>query len=196
MAIPDFGDKGLLEPTAAFAEWRGKTIYSGHPCDLAEVKARFVGKYPQSLTRPALFGDLETHVDQVKKSLDCFLIVVSGEFVTDTENPHDIFVALDVVGEALDGLSGDEIWLLDRLFNAQERPWGSDDALTTYTGIMRAYPPDHLKFELGNSERMLQRHMASSPIPDVDSAGYLEILECERGLDLDDAIFTPPSDRD
>jgi hypothetical protein len=33
--------------------------------------------------------------------------------------------------------------------------------------------------------------MAAGPIPDADSAGYLEILECERGLnDIDEILRT------
>jgi hypothetical protein len=192
MAIPDFNNEGFLPPAAAFAfDDDDRPIFSGHACTLAEVEERFVTAYPDSLTRAALFQQLRLLVKKAKLYLNCFEIVISGEFVIRRESPKSIFVVLDVQGENIDRLDGEAQWELDALFNGRERRYGTDEDLTVYTGIIRAYPPDHEKFEMGNAERTVQRLMASSPVPEAEASGYLEVLDCEGGLA--NAIFNPPA---
>ena len=152
--------------------------------------------FPRSLTRPVLFKELERLIRLAKIHLDCILVMVSGEFVVDDQDPREIFVGLDVPGPELEGLGPDEHWLLDRLFDSSEWQWGENDELTVHSGIVRAYPVGHPKWDLGNAERMTQRHIASSPNGQGSVAGYLEIFECEGGLELLDEIFTPPTTGD
>jgi len=113
--------------------------------------------------------------------LDCVLIIISGAFVTDMENPEDVYVILDVLGEVLDKLDGNSTWQFDFTFNAGEHRFGDDSELNVQTGLIRAYPPGHRKFEMGHAERSTQPHMAAQPLPGRNG-GYLEILECEGGV--------------
>jgi len=97
------------------------------------------------------------------------------------ENPEDVYVILDVLGEVLDKLDGNSTWQFDFTFNAGEHRFGDDSELNVQTGLIRAYPPGHRKFEMGHAERSTQPHMAAQPLPGRNG-GYLEILECEGGV--------------
>lgn len=193
MAFPGFEPDGLLATAPAFAHFDGSPIYSGHPCTRAELEDALVIAFPQSHTRAALFKQMELLLGLAAGHLPCLILVVSGEFVTNADDPHDIFVVIEVVGTEIENLDGNAQWLLDFVFDAGGRPFGADDELIVQTGIVRAYPPDHIKFDLGNAERMTQRYLASSPVPETDKGGYLEILECEGGLNELDEIFAPPA---
>jgi hypothetical protein len=160
---------------------------------MEEVEDRFVTAYTDSVTRAALFHRMRMLVTTAHEHLPCVLVIASGEFVTDTTDPHDIFIVLNVPAEDIEGLEGKTQWLLDELFKDGEREFGDTDGLTVYTGIARAYPPGHHKFELGQAENRLQRFLASSPADGAESTGYLEILVCEGGLKEIHEILRPPA---
>lgn len=88
-------------------------------------------------------------VGQAKKYLDCFQILISGVFVTQRDDPEDILVALDVPGDDLSRIAPEDIWTLHRFFNDGEYKFGNNDELVVDTRLVRAYAPDHGKFDVG-----------------------------------------------
>ncbi len=185
----------MLPVAAAFdSEDEDEPVYSGHESTLVEVRSRFVDAHPESLTRPALWLQLEWLIDQAEAILPCFLVLVSGEFATNVTDPQVLFVVLDVPGEDLEMLQGNDRLLVDALFNNYGgREFGTTTTLTIRTGIVRAYPPQHGKFDLGNDERRVQRLLASDPVETDEDWGYVEILICAEGLEKVHEIFAPPS---
>jgi hypothetical protein len=182
MAIPEFDERGLLPVGPVFASFDDELTFVGHDCSLAEIEDRFVHRYPQSHTRPALFNELRRLYEIARQHLDCLVIAVSGDFVTDRENASTLFVLLDVAGPDLDQLDSLALWLLNRLFHDSSWAFTEED-LTIQTGIMRSYPEDHPRHEAGRSERTLQRLLAGRPIPDIEVAGHVQFVDCERGWD-------------
>lgn len=184
MAIPEFNNQGLLPHAVPFDhDDDGAPVYSGHDCTAAETESRFVTHYPNSTTRAALYQHVRQLVRIVKGlGLECVLMIVSGAFVTDQENPEDVFVVLDVPGDDLDKLDGDLAYQVNSIFNSGEQHYGEDSELTIQTGIIRAYAPGHRKFSMGHSERLTQRHMASEPLEGREG-GYLEIFGVRGGVE-------------
>ncbi len=197
MPIPSFRGDGFLPPGSVFADVDGDPIYLGHDTTADEIESRLVGGFPQSLTRPALFRELAHLRRLAMQYLDCILLIISGDFVTSRNDPESILVVLDVPGGELENLDADAHWLFTRVFDSQE--WTLTDAadLKVQTGIVRAYPPGHVKHEIGITEQKLQRYMAGSPTPETRAAGYVQVLECEGGEDRINALIgvSPPGDQ-
>jgi hypothetical protein len=191
MPIPAFGFDGFLPPPTGapfteFEDW--DAIPAGHPCSMVETEDRLVTAFPSSLTRAVLFHQLEMYMYQARQHLDCVLMVVSGAFTTDTCDPRDIFLVLEAPGDRLEALPGPAQFVLDSLFDDRQKPFGDDETLTVYTGIVRAFPPDHRKWEATKAARSVHRFQASSP-EDRMNMGYLEVLSCEEGSEDADALL-------
>lgn len=195
VAIPAFDPDGLLPVGEPFDEVDGKSIFRGHDCEQAEAKNRFVVAFGESLTRPALWQQYENLVSFVEQYFDCFLVLLSGQFVTDVGDPEDLYVVFELPGQAIEALPGLLQWQLNFALNSQERSFAEHPSmdLTIHVGLVRAYPPGSSKFDVGNAERLVERHIASSPRGDSIDGGYLEILRCEGGLTDADAIFESPA---
>jgi hypothetical protein len=179
MPIPGFDAEGLL-PVGNGADG---IVDRGHDCSYAEVEEHLVGRFPSSVTRPALFRELEVLAELARERFRCFTLLISGEFVTNSENPHSIYVAVDVLGDTVDHLEARDLWLMHRIFDSRNWEWGDDDALRTQTGFGRSYPENHHLSQVGVAERNLIRSLASMPADSGAEAGFLEIFDCEGGLD-------------
>jgi hypothetical protein len=82
-------------------------------------------------------------IEEAEELLPCFLIVVSGEFVTNYGEPQTMIVVLDVPGMDIEQLDGRSRWRLDALFNnTAGRKFGTTQTpLKVSSGIVRAYEP-------------------------------------------------------
>ncbi len=183
MPVPSFRSDGYLPVGNVFGDVDGQPIYLGHDSSAAEIEARLVNAFPQSLTRPALFREFGYLRRLVLNHLNCVVLIVSGEFVTNRDDPQSLLVVLDVPGKQLDNLDPDSHWLFHRLFDSQEWAITEDADLKVQTGIVRAYPRGHVKFEVGVGEQRLQRYMAGYPTAETHVGGYVQVLECEGGVE-------------
>jgi hypothetical protein len=191
--IPAFEHDGLLPAGMAFDEFEGKPILRGHDCFKDEAEETLVVAFAESVTRPALWRQFENLLGVVEQHFKCFLVLLSGEFVTNLTDPDNIHIVFELPGEAIEAAAGEIQWQMDWLFNSREQTFGTDHELTVQTGLVRAFAPGSAKFDVGNAERMVERHIASSPRLDSIDGGYLEILRCEGGLANAHAIFDSPA---
>jgi len=193
MPIPDFGNDGLLPPGRRFDEWQGTPIHWGHPCTFAEVEKRFDEDVVHSLTRPALVNEIGRILDFAKGHVDCFVLFISGALVTSGVDPRSAFIVLQVTGTEFEQLDRAERWFIQRFFGDLEYSWGESDELIMQTGLAITYPEGHHKHQESKTSAMIHRSIAGEPIPSEGAHGYLEILECDEGVDEIDTVTTAPA---
>lgn len=191
MALPAFNADGLLPPGTYLGDQDGEQVFLGHDCTVVEAEARFVAAFPNSLTRPSLWRQFQNYRTVAHVELECVTIYVSGEFVTDVEDPTHIHIALIIPRVELQKLTSGCQWQLDMLFNGREFEFGTAQSLTVTTDFCRTTGDDDLHFDAAQVELMHSRFVAGSPRSDDDEGGYLEIFECEGGSPID-AISAAP----
>lgn len=200
MAVPAFGNDGMLPRGAVYGKAdTGDEIYYGHSTTLEEISTRFVDAFPLSVTRSLLFRELHMLLEVVSSRLKWFSLWVSGAFVANVDNPKKIFVVLDTPGRHLADIAPHDGWLLGRLFtDATFCIDEYDEEFVLHTALRRAFPPGHLRYDVGYAEEMVTRDLAGHPYNDSEG-GYLEIWS-ERSESFDafyELLATgdqPPSD--
>lgn len=188
--IPDFDASGYLPHGDPYGANDGVPVYLGHDADLPEIRHRFVGKYPDSFTRDKLHAEFQHLFDIATTLLPCITVYLSGEFVTNVEDPESVFVALDAPAGDLDGLEPEALWVLMRLFQSEYVI--TQHHLKVETALVRAYPPDNARFAWSDAERLFHREAAGTPNPQTDpdgGRGYVQIIHCEGGWNTLAPIF-------
>lgn len=188
MELPPFTLDGVLPLGAHFGDMDGTPVFSGLSSTADEVQSRFVVAYDDSMTRAKLFQEFLFLRETVMESLDCVTFLVAGEFVTAADDPQDVLVVLEAPADNLAKLAPRAQWTLNRLFNGEGWVIGKDDVLKVEARLVRSYPPEHLKFDLGLEEQKLARFLCGSP-NEGTTQGYVDILECE-GVNQDIAEIT------
>ena len=189
MAIPPFGGNGMLPLGEPCPSDDGEILHYGHHCTLGEVDAVLHESFSLSQTRPVLFRELEMLVTLASDILSSCSLWVSGSFVVDTDNPPDMFVVLQVLGDVLGKADRRQQWLLGRIFDDGTYFPGEEEGFKVQMGICRLYPPGHARYELGCIEQKINRQMAGDPLGTSVPGGYLQIFYDEGGLEDFDAIL-------
>ena len=192
MAIPEFDHASGLLPLGTYAgpvpELDEIDTYAGWPCTLDEIRDRFVARYPASSTRAALFRQVESLIAQVADLIPCSLFLLSGGFVTDLDEPSDLHLVLVAMGNQVNALSTDALWLVDRLFQEREQLFGESVELRVTTQFVRVFPSTHQRYPETLISLASARLTSGLPAGDDREGGYVQFLDCEGGDD-DDQIL-------
>jgi hypothetical protein len=173
MPIPPFESDGLLPVNPKTLILDGEQAHYGHDCALGEIEEAFVDAHPDSQLRPQLFREVRMLLGVAMQHVPCVTLLVSGEFVTNFDEPTSVYVGLIIHPTDISSVG---LWNLRRLFDSSSWEIANQEA-QVFTGLSREFPPEDLRFAYGQTEQQILRVLAGTPTPDRE-AGYLELVEC------------------